>query len=254
MSNEHEAGRFLLSIIVPAYNEERTVGSVVERILALELHGGVDLIVVNDGSTDRTREILDALPASPSLRVIHQPANAGKGQAVRTGLSHARGTHILVFDADTEYDPDDIPALTRPLISGRAEVVYGVRLGGNNTMLPTFVHAFGNTVMTTAANVLFGTAISDLHTCLKLLPRPLLEAMDLREQGFGLDTEITCEMLRMGYRPFELPVSYVGRSVEEGKKIKLSDALECFVVMAKVRTRPITRPGLRDRSLAPRVK
>lgn len=249
-----DSEKFQLSIVVPVYNEELTVRSVIERICALDIHGGLDLIIVNDGSQDGTASILDELSNEHDLRVIHQPQNGGKGRAVRTGLAAAQGTHVLVFDADTEYDPADIPNLIQPLLNGRADVVYGVRLRGNNTMLPTFTHAVGNVVMTAAANLLFGTAISDLHTCLKLLPRPLLEAMDLREQGFGLDTEITCEMLRAGFRPYEVPAGYVGRSKEEGKKIKLSDALECFVVMFRVRMRPMTRPGLRDRSLAPRVR
>jgi glycosyltransferase involved in cell wall biosynthesis len=245
---------FLLTVVVPIFNEERTVRDVVNRICSLNLPGGLDLILVNDGSTDSTPKILDELAAENNLRVIHQPSNGGKGKAVRTGIQAATGTHVLVFDADTEYDPLDIPRLVQPLLTGRAEVVYGVRQRGNQTMLPTLTHAVGNIVMTASANILFSTAISDLHTCLKLLPRPLLQSMTLREQGFGLDTEITCEMLRAGFRPFEIPVGYVGRSKEEGKKIKFSDALQCFAVMIRVRTRPITRPGLRNRSLAPRVR
>lgn len=252
--SDNKTEAFLLSIVVPVFNEERTVKRVIQGICALDLHGGLDLIVVNDGSSDGTPRILDDLARTHAIRVIHQPVNGGKGRAVQAGLAAARGTHLLVFDADTEYDPADIPALIKPLLSGRADVVYGVRQRGNHTMLPTFTHAVGNMVMTAAANILYGTAISDLHTCLKLLPRPLFESMKLREQGFGLDTEITCEMLRAGFRPFEIPVGYVGRSKEEGKKIKMSDALECFAVMARVRTRPMTRPGLRDRSLAPRVR
>jgi len=248
-----DAGNFKLTVVVPVYNEETTVRQVVERLLSLKLQGGLELIIVNDGSIDGTAAILDDIQEEHEIRVIHQPKNGGKGTAVRTGIASATGSHVLVFDADTEYDPYDIQAMIAPVLNGRADLVYGVRLRGIHTMMPTFAHAFGNTVMTAAVNVLYGTAISDLHTCLKMVPRPLLESLSLREHGFGLDTEITCEILRAGFRPFEVPVGYVGRSKEEGKKIKLSDAFECFLVMSRVRLRPMTRPGLRDRSLAPRV-
>lgn len=244
---------FLLSIVVPIYNEERTVRDVVARICELDIPGGLDLILVNDGSTDGSSEILEELKAIYKLQVIDLRENGGKGRAVRRGVKAAVGTHVLVFDADTEYDPGDIIKLVKPLLSGRADVVYGVRLRGIYTLLPTLTHAIGNRVMTSSVNLLYGTAISDLHTCLKLFPRPLLESMVLKEEGFGLDTEMTCEMLRAGYRPFEVPVGYVGRSKEEGKKIKVSDAVECFIVMLRVRSRLMTKPGLRDRSLAPRV-
>ena len=251
-TNEPKA--FLLSIIIPAYNEERTVQGVIEEILSLDIHGGLDLIVVNDGSSDGTESILKGFEGRAGVRIINHGVNKGKGQAVRSGIAAATGSHALVFDADSEYDPKDIKDLIPPLLTRRADVVYGVRLRGQRTILPTFVHAFGNQAMTGALNVLYGTAISDLHTCLKLLPLPLLRSMTLRELGFGLDTEITCEMLRHGFRPYEIPVSYVGRSREEGKKIKLSDAVECILVLMKVRLRPMTRPGLRNRSLAPQVR
>ena len=245
---------FVLSIVMPAYNEEASVAQVVHNILALKIPGGIELIVVNDGSKDSTGELLAELDSAHPFTIIHHPKNRGKGAAVRTGIAAARGTHLLVFDADTEYNPLDIPVLVMPIVTNRAEVVYGARVRGHQTLMPTMIHAMGNKIMTSAANILFHSAISDLHTCLKLIPLPLLRSLKLDEQGFGLDTEITAELRRHGFRPYELSVSYVGRSKEEGKKIKSSDALRCFYVLLKVRFRGVTRPGLRDKTLAPKVR
>ena len=253
-TRDQDSPVFLLSIVMPAYNEEASVAQVVHNILALKIPGGIDLIVVNDGSKDSTGELLAELDSAHPFTIIHHPKNRGKGAAVRTGIAAARGTHLLVFDADTEYNPLDIPVLAMPIVTNRAEVVYGARVRGHHTLMPTMIHAMGNKIMTSAANILFHSAISDLHTCLKLIPLPLLRSLKLDEQGFGLDTEITAELLRHGFRPYEISVSYVGRSKEEGKKIKSSDALRCFYVLLKVRVRGVTRPGLRDKTLAPRVR
>ncbi len=241
-----------LTIVMPAHNEEASIADVLGGVLASAIEAETEVIVVNDGSTDRTASILAGI-SDPRLRVITHEQNRGKGSAVRTGLEAATGTHVLVFDADHEYDPDDIGRLVEPIRRGRAEVVYGVRLHGIHTIHPTLVHAVGNRVMTMVMNVVYGSSISDLHTCLKLLPLPLVRAMTMTETGFGLDTEITGEMLRRGFRPYEIPVGYVGRSKEEGKKIKARDALACFWVMFKVRLRGRTRPGHRDKTLAPRT-
>lgn len=243
---------FKLTIVVPVYNEEQTVGQVLDALIAQPIPGDVEIIVVDDGSTDRTKEMLQASWHSRHVCMRHE-TNRGKGAAVRTGISRATGTHLLVFDADSEYDPADIPKLIEPILRGRAEVVYGVRQPGAGALFPSYVNVVGNRLMTTAANLLFGSAMTDLHTCLKLLPMPLLRLMDLEEEGFGLDTEISAEMLRRGFRPFEVPVSYVARAREEGKKIRAVDALGCLRVLVRVRFRGRIRYGLRDKSLAPRV-
>jgi glycosyltransferase involved in cell wall biosynthesis len=248
---------FSLSILVPAYNEAASIRSTVESLLSLRIpHGMHEVIVVDDGSTDHTLEILagvaERVPKG-RLRVLRQHRNMGKGAAVRRAFADAAGTHVLIFDADSEYDPRDIPALTAPIVSGRADVVYGVRLSGVNVAFPSLSHAVGNRLMTLAANFLFGAWMTDMHTCLKLFPAPLVQAMTLTEKGFGIDTELTTEMLRHGFRPYEVPVSYVGRTREEGKKVRLRDAVDCFEVMARVRMRGRRSPGKRDRRLAPRV-
>ena len=244
---------FGLSIIVPAYNEARTILRVLDDLLCLDIPGKrLEIIVVNDGSTDATKRQVESVDDS-RLVTIHHEANLGKGAAVRAGIAVATGSHVLIFDADHEYDVNDVPRLVNPLVTGRAEIVYGSRMSGFGTVHPSLWHSVGNKAMTLMANVLFGSAISDLHTCLKLLPTPLLRSFNLVENGFGVDTEISAEALRAGFRPFELPVSYVGRSAEEGKKIKFQDAFRCVYILIKVRLRPNTSYGKRDRNLCPQV-
>jgi len=243
------AAQFKLTIVVPVFNEERTIETVLAALVLQPVPGEVEIVVVDDGSTDRTPEIICDVP---HVRIRHE-LNRGKGAAILTAIERATGTHLLVFDADSEYDPNDISSLVVPIATGRAEVVYGARVRGGRTNFPSLFYAVGNRVMTEFANVLYGSAISDLHTCLKLLPLPLLREMKLKERGFGLDTEISAEMLRLGFRPYEVPASYVGRTREEGKKIRLRDAFRCVMVLLKVRTRGRTRYGARDRSLAPPV-
>ena len=163
------------------------------------------------------------------------PENMGKGAALRTAASLASGTHILPFDADLEYCPKDIPKLIEPIFTERFEVVYGVRLFGYNTVYRSFRYAVGNKLLTATTNVLFDSYLSDMHTCLKLVPLALFKRLILRENGFGLDTEITATLLRMGIRPFEVPVSYYSRSHADGKKINWRDALACLRILLRVR-------------------
>lgn len=249
-----EALTFRLSVIVPSYNEQETILLVLDELLSLDIPGKeLEIIVVNDGSTDGTHRLLEDFEDTRLVQIHHQ-RNCGKGAAVRSGIKAAQGTHVLIFDADDEYDVKDIPRLITPILSGRAEVVYGNRMSGFGTVHPSLWHAIGNKAMTLLANMLFSSAISDLHTCLKLVPMPLLNSFNLDEGGFGLDTEISAEVLRAGFRPFEVPISYVGRSKDDGKKIRLTDALRCVYVLFKVRSRPVTPYGKRDRSLTPAVQ
>jgi glycosyltransferase involved in cell wall biosynthesis len=225
-----------LSIVMPAHNEEQLIARAVERVLAVSLPIPAELIVVDDGSTDRTYEVLQSMD-HPDLSVHHHPMNLGKGTAVITGAAVATGTHLLVFDADLEYDPRDIPKLLEPIISGRANVVYGNRMFGMNTVYPSFRYALGNRVTTFAANVMFDACVSDIHTCLKLVPLEEFRQLRLTESGFGLDSELTAELLRRGIRPYEVAVSYFGRSRSEGKKITWLDGIKCLSVLGRVRMR-----------------
>jgi glycosyltransferase involved in cell wall biosynthesis len=232
-----------LSIVMPAYNEQRTIARAVAQVLRTELPCDFELIVVNDGSSDGTSQILRAL-THPKARVIEHPRNLGKGAALQTGATVATGTHLVPFDADLEYDPADLAVLMTPVMQGRCDVVYGVRLFGANTRYQSFRHALGNKALTLAASVMFDASLSDLHTCLKLLPVHLFRDLELSEDGFGLDTEITAKLLARGITPFEIPVSYHSRSTAHGKKITWRDGVECLQVLARVRAVQRRRPAV----------
>jgi glycosyltransferase involved in cell wall biosynthesis len=226
--------RMKLSILMPVFNEQRTVANTVAAVLRTRYPCDFELIVVDDGSFDATAEILKALDHSKAFVATH-PRNLGKGAALQTAAELATGTHLVPFDADLEYDPVDLVAMVLPVLQGRCDVVYGTRLFGANTRYQSYRHAVGNRALTFAANVLFDAYLSDLHTCLKLLPVELFRELELHENGFGLDTEITAKLLRRGIRPFEVPVSYHSRSIASGKKITWRDGLECLAVMGRIR-------------------
>jgi dolichol-phosphate hexosyltransferase len=238
-----------LSIVMPVYNEEHTIVRAVEEVLRTPYPCEFELIVVDDGSTDGTGELLAGLH-DDQLVVHHHANNRGKGAALRTAVSLARGSHVVPFDADLEYAAEDIPRMLDPVLKGRCAVVYGVRLFGFNTVYHSLRYAVGNRFLTGLANVLFDACLSDLHTCLKLIPLPMLTALDLTEERFGFDTEVTALLLRSGVRPFEVPVSYYGRSHAHGKKIKMRDALVCAWVLLKVRLRRLRTPAPRHRERA----
>jgi dolichol-phosphate hexosyltransferase len=225
----------ILSIVMATYNEERTVAEAINAVLSTSFPCETELIVVDDGSTDTTPQILALRHSHPRLRILSHSSNRGKGAAVMTAASAAVGTHIVPFDADLEYLPEDLVRMIAPVLAGRADVVYGIRLFGVNTVYQSYRSAMGNRALTLAANVLFDSYVSDIHTCLKLLPLQLFAALDLRERGFGLDTELTAKLLRRGLRPFEVPVSYHSRSHHEGKKITWRDGVECLRILGRVR-------------------
>lgn len=227
-------GEVFLSIIMPTYNEGATIRRAVRQVLATAYPCRIELIVVDDGSSDETAEQLDGLSCD-RLKVCRHSRNRGKGAALLTGMSLASGTHILPFDADLEYSPTDVARMLEPVLDGRAEVVYGTRLFGLNTVYHSFRYKIGNKATTLAANLLFDSAVTDMHTCLKLLPLALVRGMRLIELGFGMDTEITANVLKMGYRPFEVPVAYYARSHLQGKKINWRDGLQCLWILFRVR-------------------
>jgi glycosyltransferase involved in cell wall biosynthesis len=167
--------------------------------------------------------------------IYRHPVNKGKGAALRSAVSLATGTHLLPFDADLEYDAEDIPRMLEPVLSGRCDVVYGTRLIGCNTVYQSYRYAIGNRLLTFLANVLFDASLTDLHTCLKLVPATRMRELSLQEIGFGLDTEMTALLLLGGVRPFEVPVSYYSRSHAQGKKITWRDAVKCIWILLRIR-------------------
>jgi len=224
-----------LSILMPAYNEAGTVGIAVKRVLDLQYPCDMEVVVVDDGSADHTSEVLAAID-DPRVVITAHAANRGKGAAVRTAASLATGDYLLIFDADLEYSPDDILSMLAPVSRGDAEVVYGVRKFGASTA-HSFWFVIGNRVNTFTANALFNTWISDLHTCLKLLPASLFRELPLTENRFGLDTELTAILLARGVRPWEVPIHYKARSREEGKKLTWGDGVVATNILLRVRLR-----------------
>ena len=229
-----------LSIIMAAFNEQETIERAISEILEVDYPCDIELIVVDDGSEDDTPDLLADID-DPRVTVFRHEKNLGKGAAILTGVRLANGTHILPFDADLEYTPEDIPKILEPVLRGRCSVVFGVRLFGYNTVYRSYIYALGNRTLTRIANIMFGACLSDLHTCLKLIPTTVFQSIRLRETGFGLDTEISASLLRRGVRPFEVPVSYFSRSHEEGKKITWRDAFACLWILIRVRTMPRSR-------------
>ena len=230
-----------LSILMPVYNEERTIARAIHGVLQVSLPCDFELIVVDDGSTDGTGMVLARL--DDHRVIVHRhTANRGKGAALRSAASLATGTHILPFDADLEYSPEDIPRVLEPVLKGRCNIVYGARLFGYNTAYQSFRYATGNRMLTRMANILYDSYLSDLHTCLKLVPLSIVRSFNLSEEGFGFDTELTALLLRSGIRPFEVPVSYYSRSRAEGKKIKSRDAIMCAQILLRIRLQGRARP------------
>jgi glycosyltransferase involved in cell wall biosynthesis len=236
---EHAAPSKLrrLSVVVPVYNERNTLVEIVRRMRAVELPDTIEreILVVDDGSSDGTRDVLRQLGDS-TVRAIMHDENRGKGAAVRTGFAHATGDYILVQDADLEYDPDDWPRLLAPVISGKARVVYGSRFTGERRNM-LFFHWVGNRFLSLVTNVLYNTTLSDMETCYKLIDRALLERIDLRADRFDIEPEITAKILKLGVRIYEVPISYTGREVDEGKKITWTDGFAALWTLVKYRFR-----------------
>jgi len=224
-----------LSVIVPVFNERNTLVEILRRMRAVELPEGVEreIIVVDDGSTDGTRDVLKQLGDS-TVRIVMHEHNKGKGAALRTGFERATGDYVLVQDADLEYDPDDWPSLIAPIIRGRARVVYGSRFTGERRNM-MFLHWVGNRFLSLTTNVLYNTTLSDMETCYKVVDRNLLDGMQLRANRFDIEPEITAKILKQGVRIYEVPISYTGREVDEGKKITWRDGLSALFTLVKYR-------------------
>jgi glycosyltransferase involved in cell wall biosynthesis len=219
-----------LSVIMPVYNERDTLKSIVDRVLAVEAE--IELIVVDDGSTDGTREILATLQ-DPRLKVVLHRENTGKGGAVRTGLEHCTGEVVVIQDADLEYDPEDLPALVRSIEKGRTPVIYGSRFLGRGEFLTSSYLA--NRFLTALTNLLFGSRLTDMETCYKCIRRDVFLDLDLVSRRFDIEPEITSKLLRKGYRIEERPIAYRARAREEGKKIGVRDGLQAIGTLLKYR-------------------
>jgi glycosyltransferase involved in cell wall biosynthesis len=222
-----------LSVIVPVYNERATVAEVIRRVRAVDLPLVLNVIVVDDGSSDGTDKVLAAIEDS-TVRVLTHDTNRGKGAAIRTGLSHARGDLVLIQDADLEYDPDDWPRMIDPIMKGKANVVYGSRFTGEHlNMLP--LHWLGNRFLSLVTNVLYSTTLSDLESCYKLFDRRVLEGITIESDGFDFEPEITAKVLRRGHRIYEVPISYAGREITDGKKITWRDGVAALRALVRFR-------------------
>lgn len=226
-----------LSILMPVYNEAAFVGNAIKQALNVTYPCEVELVVVDDGSRDGTAEILEAID-DPRVVVESHPRNRGKGAAIRTAAEVATGDYMVILDADLEYDPQDIPKLLEPVLDGRATVVYGNRTFGSHSAY-SFWYVMGNKGVTTAANMIFNSYISDLETCFKLMPLALFRSLRLRSAGFGMEAEITGKLLRRRIRPYEVPISYRARTRNEGKKITWKDGVEALWILARERLRRV---------------
>ena len=218
----------LLSIIVPVYNESATIGAVIDRLLTIDLPVDREIIVVNDGSTDGTRAVLDAVATGRDrVAVVHLPANRGKGHAVRVGLARTRGTITAIQDADLELDPAQLKDLVQPILHGEADAVYGSRFLVGAFKVP-LITQIGNKTLTWMTNVLFGQSLTDMETCYKIIRGDIARALDLKADRFDIEPEITVALLRGGHKIVELPVTFSPRSRAAGKKMRWRDGIEAI--------------------------
>ena len=222
-----------LSILMPVYNEQATIEEIVRQVVAVDLDK--ELIIVDDGSTDGTREILrDKIEGQPNVRVVYHDHNKGKGAAIRTGKDFITGDIAIIQDADLEYDPNDYHALIDPIIKKKADVVYGSRfLGTRRAFL--FWHYLGNRFLTFVTNLLYNTMLTDMETCYKVFRAEILKEMKIRSDRFEFEPEITAKVFKKGYKVFEVPIYYAGRDFAEGKKITWRDGFRAVWTIIKFR-------------------
>ena len=222
----------LLSVVMPAFNEKATIEEIVRRVLAVPLR--TQLIVVDDCSTDGTRDILGRLQAELGFTLLLQPRNMGKGAALRRGFEAVNGDIVAIQDADLEYSPEEFPTLVELIREGRADVVYGSRFLGRHRVF-LFTHYVGNRFLTLLANILYNTMLSDMETCYKVMRAEVLRSMTLRSDGFGIEPELTAKIFKRGYRVYEVPITYDGRGYDEGKKIGWRDGVVALWVLIRYR-------------------
>jgi glycosyltransferase involved in cell wall biosynthesis len=222
-----------LSVVIPVFNEKNTILEVLERVRSVDFPK--EMIVVDDGSTDGTREILKAIPSSEDLKIVLQPKNSGKGAALRAGFAAVSGDIVVIQDADFEYDPAEYANLIQPILANKADVVFGSRfLGGPHRVL-LFWHSVGNWVLTTLSNMLTDLNLTDMETCYKVFRAEILKKITLRENRFGFEPEFTAKISKAQCRIYEVPISYSGRDYSEGKKIGWKDGVAALYFIFKYR-------------------
>jgi glycosyltransferase involved in cell wall biosynthesis len=229
-----------LSILMPVFNEYATLTSAVKEVLKVEYPCEMELVIVDDGSIDGTRELYPVFAEDPRVVVKMHERNQGKGAAIKTAAAIASGDYVIMCDADLEYAPAQIPDLLAPVIAGDGQVVYGTRTFGSHNSF-SYLYVLGNRAVTTCANILFNCYISDLETCFKLIPTQLYREMNVKATGFGMEAEVTGKLLRRGIRPYEVPISYNARSREQGKKLTWRDGVEALWILARERMRPVPK-------------
>jgi glycosyltransferase involved in cell wall biosynthesis len=222
----------LLSVVMPVFNEAATIEEIIRRVLGVPLR--IQLIVVDDGSTDGTREALERLRASLEFTLLLQRCNLGKGAALRRGFQEVQGDLVVIQDADLEYSPEEFPMLIDLICQGRADVVYGSRFLGRHRVF-LFSHYLGNRFLTLVTNILYNTMLTDMETCYKVMRRDVLRSMMLHSNGFGIEPELTAKIFKRGYRVYEVPITYDGRGYDEGKKIGWRDGVVALWVLLRYR-------------------
>jgi glycosyltransferase involved in cell wall biosynthesis len=222
----------LLSVVMPVYNERDTIEEIVARVMAVPVRK--ELIVVDDGSSDGTRDLLPGLQARHGFKLILQPRNQGKGAALRRGFQEVTGDLVVIQDADLEYSPEEFPVLIELICQGRADVVYGSRFLGRHRVF-LFTHYAGNRLLTFITNVLYNTMLTDMETCYKVMRAAVLRSFQLKSNGFGIEPELTAKIFKRRYRVYEVPITYDGRGYEEGKKITWRDGIVALWVLLKYR-------------------
>jgi len=219
---------------MPCYNEMNTIEAITQRVLSLDIGHDIELVIVDDASTDGTREFIENFDNNQKVKTVFHPENRGKGAALRTGFANATGEVIIIQDADLEYDPDEYPKLLKPIIDGKADVVYGSRfIGSESHRVLYFWHSLANRFLTLLSNVFTNLNLTDMEVCYKVFKRSILDKIELKEDRFGFEPEFTAKVARNGFKVYEVGISYYGRTYSEGKKINWKDGFRAIYVILK---------------------